>query len=311
MRNKKKRLEFKTKRHAEIAKQKKYFLVFCAFLLVFAGVSIFVFLRSIDFNLSNLFDGRSEETTVAESTAVPLPVLTGSANFLVYCVSDEAKDPAYFRFIAVINADLSRLRLRVCALSPQTLATVDGAALTLAEHFGAGDTLRLKQAVESLGGIAIDKFAYASDTGFKKAMKSIDKAGSLKIQIDQAINYKEDKLNLFLPAGTIAMNGETLLKYLRYSGTKKEPGLVMQAQALRSVLDHSINTANAQTSEALYEQLYNAMTLTDISSFDFNNAKPAVELLAGAKDRLTISVEQDLTRFSGTQTATTREESTS
>jgi len=311
LRTKKQKLEFKTKRNAEIAKQKKYFLIFCAFLLVFAGVSMFVFLRSIDFDFGNLFDGRSEETTVAESTAVPLPVLTGSANFLVYCVSDDAKDPDYFRFIAVINADLSRLRLRVCALSPISLAAVHGSQSTRTEHFTAVDAQRLKEAVESLGGITIDKFAYTTDTGFKNAMKSIDKAGSLKIQIDQAINYKEDKLNLFLPAGNNAMNGETLLKYFRYNATQGEPGLDMQAQTIRSILDYSISAANAQNSETLYEQLYNTMKITDISGFDFNNAKPAIELLAGAKDRLSISVEQNLKLFAGAQTDTTREESTS
>ena len=308
---KKQKLEFKTKRNTEIAKKKKFFLIFLIALLVFGTASTLVLLRTVDFNLANLFTGREEETTAAQTTAPVTAVPAGSANFLVFCVSDDAKDKGHMRFIAVINADLSNMRIRVCAVKPMTPANVDGRILTLEEHFIEGGADRLRKAVENFSGIAIDRFAYTNDTGFKNAVKSIDKSGSLTLHIGQTINYKDSLFNLFIPAGDKAVNSDTLLKYFRYNGTQGDPGVDEQAQTLRSMLDQYITKANAENSEKLFEQLFNAMSLTDIKASDFQNAKTAIDLLAASKASLTISVESNLSLFTGSDAETAKEETTS
>jgi len=308
---KKQKLEFKTKRNKEIAQKKKVFLIFLVALLVFGTVSAFVLLRSIHFDLANLFVGREEETTTIESTTAVSPVLEGSANFLALCVSDDAKGTTpEIRFISVINVDLSNMRIRVCALSPKTLAKGDSGFLTLQEHYTEGGITQTKNAVENYSGITIDKYAYSNDTGFKNAIKSMVKTGSLTLHIEQTINYKNE-FNLFIPAGKKTMDGDMLLKYFRYNGLQGNSGLDTQAQTICAMLESYINKTNAAKGEALFELLFNAMALTDINATDFYNAKSAIDLLANSKSSLSISVEQNLSLFTASGTKPTKEETTS
>ncbi|NLX93373.1 MAG: hypothetical protein GXZ02_05850, partial [Clostridiales bacterium] len=80
MRNRKK-LEFKTKRHVEKAKKKRYFLIFSLALLLFGVVSALVLLNSVNFDLSNLFEGRETETSAGETTTKSKTIASVSTNF--------------------------------------------------------------------------------------------------------------------------------------------------------------------------------------------------------------------------------------
>ncbi len=306
-----KKLEFKTKRHVEKAKKKKYYLIFFIFLLVFGMVSTLVLLKSVNFDLSNLFEGRETETATQETTQKTVPVTAGSANFLAVCVSD---DRASVRFIAVINAELHNKRIRTATLSPKMTAKLNGKFSTLEEHFKQGGTPQVAKAIESLSGISIKKYVCSTDSGFNDALRIVDKAGKFTVPIEKTINHrddkqdKHDKFDLFIPAGDKAFNGEILLKYFRYLGLEStEDGLFLQAQTISAMLRFFITPQNAENGEELFGLLYNCMDEINITGLDFNNSEPAIESIIALGDAMTYAVEQGLTLFAENAVPTTGE----
>lgn len=305
---KRKKLEFKTKRHVEKAKKKKYYLIFFIVLIVFGAVSTLVLLNSVNFDLTNLFEGRETETVVEQTTLKAETVTSGNSNFLAMSVSDDGKS---MRFIAVINADLTNKRIRVATLSPGFPAEFEGKFSTLEEHFQQGGALQVAAAIRNLskGQISIQKYAYSNDKGFKDALKIIDKAGKFTVRIKETINHNDDNFKLFIPAGDKSFSGETLLQYFYYLGlASTEDGLLLQAQTIRDMLEFYINKANVEQGEELFGLLYNSMEETDITGFDFNNSKTSLENLVALEDTLKFSVEQNFVTFVKSDTPITRED---
>lgn len=312
MRNRKK-LEFKTKRHVEKAKKKRYFLIFSLALLLFGVVSALVLLNSVNFDLSNLFEGRETETSAGETTTKSKTIASVSTNFLAMCVADDAKS---VRFIAVINVNLDseENQIRVATVSPQMPVKMDGKVRTLEEHFRQGGVAQTLKAVEILSVISIERYACSTDNGFSNALKSLDKAkaGKFTMPIQETINHRDDNFNLFIPAGDKAFDGETLLKYFRYLGLEStDDGLLLQALTISDMLKFFINKTNFENGEALFSPLINNMEKTNITATDFNNSAKTIETLLAADGALKFGVEQKLTKFAKNAATTTGEDTSS
>lgn len=309
---KKKKLEFKTKRHVEKAKRKKYYLIFSIFILVFGAVSTLVLLKSVNFDLSNLFEGRETESAAGETTQKTVPIPSGSGNFLALCVSNNSES---VRFIAVINADLDNNRIRVSTLSPKLSAKSEGKFSTLEDHFKQGGTPQMVKAIENLSGISIKKYACSTDSGFNDALRIIDRGGKFTMPIDKTINHRDNKFNhrgdkfdLFIPAGDQAFNGEMLLKYLRYLGLETTTdGLFLQAETISAMLRFYMTRSNFENGEELFGLLYNSMEEINITGLDYNSNEAIIEILIELEDAITYTVEQDLTLFAKTAVPTTGE----
>lgn len=290
---KSKKLKFQTRKSAEFDKKKRFLIFFCSFLLILGAVSAFVLLQAYNFDLSNLFDGRKEETeTTASTTAEALAAIPqGNANFLVCCADDDD-----IRFIAVINADLHKKGLSVCALSPDLKATVEGKDLTLIEHFKKGKGKQLQKAVEAAGNISISRYAISSDSGFVSA---INYAGKIELNVAKAIHSVARGFKLDLSAGKQDFNGDNLLKYIRYYGLPGSESLDMQAEIICSMLDRYINGENVKNGDELFSSLINEMSDKSISAHDYYNNKTAIALLAASINKFPARVVQTLSAFRG------------
>lgn len=294
--SKRKSLKFQTKKSEEFDRKKRFVLFFCSFLLVLGAVSALVLLRAYDFDLSNLFNARADETeTTASTTAQAVTAdIRGSANFLVCCASGNEDD---IRFAAVINADFPKNTLSVCALNPNLKADVQGSIMTLTGHLKTGGAEQLKKAVEAAGGLTINKYAVSKDGGF---ISAVDYAGKIELNVKEKI-YSKD-LNLFLTAGKQDFNGESLLKYLRYFGQPAHKNLDMQAEIICSMLDRYICGRTAEESENLFNSIINVMgdADCDITAFDYNRNKAAIDAFASSGSYLPARVVQNISAFSGT-----------
>ncbi|NLP47407.1 MAG: hypothetical protein GX345_00510 [Clostridiales bacterium] len=291
------KLQFKTKKRLEAEKKKRLLLIFFIFFFLFSAASLLFFLRSLNFDLSNILDKQPTGPSSQESSPT-LDDIGGFANILVFSASSDKNEKDPLRFICLINADLEQGRIRVAALSPQTGLELNGQAAGLTEHFKLLGPSGFKQALEELTGLEIDRYAFSDDTGFKKAMRVVDPASRFMVDIRATIDYKGDDYSLFLPPGERTINADSLLKYLRYQGSLGQEGLKAQAQTIANMLEVFINEKNLAKNEVTFEELYNAITQTDISSFDFHKALPALEAIAHNKELVKISVEQDTSLFS-------------
>lgn len=296
--SKRKKLTFKTKAEARKNRQKKILIAFFTFLILFAAASFFILLRSVDYDLGNLFEGREETAASTDSGDPALPELSGNANFLAVCVSDEKKFPEEIIFVYVINADLNQKKFRVCSLSANTIAKAgDNALLPLKDHYKNGGIQHLKEAVENLGGIKINKYTLSPGTGFQNAIKAVEKTGGLKVYVEQTVNFKNERFSLLLPPGENTINAETLLRYLRYNALQGDRSLDTQAKLMCDMLEKYIDCANREDNEAVFEQLINSTKKTDIRSDDFHKHRRTLQDIAVSKSAFSFSVDQNLNTF--------------
>ncbi|MEI6578033.1 MAG: LCP family protein [Eubacteriales bacterium] len=302
--SKRKKLKFQTKKNAEIAKNKRALLYFCSFLLVFATVSMLILLKAYNFDLSNLFNGRKDEIKTTQSTTNTTQTTLKSANFLLYCFSDD--DKKEIRFIAIINADMKNKSFKVCTISPKNRATVKGEILSLSDHFTAGGAEQLKKAVEVFGEIKITRYAGLTDSGFKNAIKN---AGRIELTIAKQIKPKFD-IPLSLPPGKQVVSANNLLNYIRYSGQLGTVGLETQAKIFCSLLDQDINAYNAKQGEVLFSLLINSISYTDITIVDYPSCQDAIDMLTASKNAPETKVVQSLQGFNSSDTPSVKEETT-
>jgi len=302
--SKRNKLKFQTKKSAESAKNKRFLLFFCSFLLVFGAVSMFVLLRGYNYDLSNLFNGRKNETETTTSVNDDTAAVQGSANFLISCVSDDGND---IRFIALIHADTRNSSFKVCTVSPNIRARVNGHSMTLSDHFKAGGMKQMSAAVEAFGEIKIDRYVCTNDSGFKTAIRD---AGRITLTVAKKINFRSEKLTLILSPGKQVFSGDTLLSYIRYNGQLGDNGLKVQAEIFCSLLRQYLNEYNAQLGDALFSRLINSMTESNITIVDYKNCQTAINMLSAAGANPSAMTDQLLQGFGSTGAQTTKEETT-
>jgi anionic cell wall polymer biosynthesis LytR-Cps2A-Psr (LCP) family protein len=269
---KKKGLRFQTEKKRQASRTRRFFFGFLIFILVFGSVSALFFLKSVDFNISNLFKGANDDAETSEQTTAP-EVFSGSANFLVFC-SD--RDNQALHFIAVIRADLNREDFRVCTLSPKERATVGGKNATLFEHFGSGGEIRLVEAVEKMGSLKIDRYIGSDEKGFKDA---VNKMGALTVEIKEKINFENDDFMLSLVEGRQGLKGDSLNKYMKYCSFKGDEGLDRQAEIICSMLEQYINTDNLEDGEEFFGALINLVE-SNISIVDYTSSEEYLNHIA-------------------------------
>lgn len=271
-------LKFKTEKSVKASKTRRFLISFAITVLVFALISVLFFLKTIDFDLGNLFDRGEEETTVQSTDTNKVNTYKGTYYFLVCCTDSDEEN---IRFISLIGAYCEQTSFRVLSISTSTEITVDGTKLSINEHFRQGGIKRLVSAVKVYSGLDIKNYAVSKDSGFRTSVNSV---GTLSVKIPENVNYKTDEVNLTLIAGTQGIKGDSLLKYLRWCGTKGEKGLKYQSEIMCCMLDQFIVSKNYNKSENLFSKIINAIE-SDISIVDFKNSLPYLEYLCTLEER--------------------------
>ena len=156
----------------------KYFVIaFSLFIVILSVCSVFLFMRSLDFDLGNLVDRsttEAEENT--ETVTVPnfsVAELTGSSNILFLT------DGKTYRGI-------------------------------FDELFISG----LKSRLESDFSVSFDKYVTLSSSQLKKIVSSF---GGVTVNVPEKVNYRSPEFNLYLEAGKQKISDEYVYRYLTIS----------------------------------------------------------------------------------------------
>jgi LCP family protein required for cell wall assembly len=283
---KKRGLKFQTEKKRQASQTRRFFFGFLLFILVFGSISALFFLKSVDFDISNLFKGTNEDISTSEQTTVPA-VFSGSANFLVFCSN---KDNDTLIFIAVIRADLGQENFKVCTLSPKERATVGGKNATLLEHFKSGGDIRLVQAVEKLGDLKIDRYVGSDEEGFKDAVNEL---GALTVDVKEKIDFENDDFMLSLVKGKQGLKGDSLNKYMKYCSFKGDEGLDKQAEIICNMLIQYINTDKLEDGEELFGTLMNLVD-SNISIVDYMGSAAYLNQIASKENGVKASAVIEL-----------------
>lgn len=275
------RLRFET-REKENQKKRLYFAAgFLAFLVVFGSIAAVMMYRMYQENGGSFF-GPVESTQPpeasdeAESVEYILPEASGKENFLIACTPD---DYSYVEFLVLVCVDMDQITAHVCPLSPSDTAEVQGMSRTLSEHYLYAGGRQLQQAVASLGGIPVDRYAIVTYSGFKKVFGLFGK--SVEVNLPQAVEYKTDTYSISLPAGTQSVNADTALKLMRapVSNASENRAIVMCA-----MFDTFLTEKNIVQGSELFTQVMDLID-TDITANDYAAWTNALTVLARSGDR--------------------------
>ena len=260
---------FRTEKHQKKRKAQMWIISLAAIILVFGSVSLFIFLKDYNYNISNIVGESTTETTEDISTETP-PVATGNAN-IVLTLHDENN----LKFLCIVETDVESEIISVCSVE---LDSESGKKL--ARKFKSTEDELLmsdfKNTVSEMAGITVDRYISADYSQF---IQVVSVMGGVTMNIPQDINYDKGDIVLSLKKGEWKLIGSNLLNYLLISNRST------QNEIITSVFKEYINQKNFENAERIYQKLVNILD-TDITAFDFNSALPALEALSYAEDRL-------------------------
>lgn len=251
----------------------KYFVIaFSLFIVILSVCSVFLFMRSLDFDLGNLVDrsttGAEENTETVTVPDFSVAELTGSSNIL-FLVTDDSNN-ADFGFI--ISTDYSAKTMTVRSFDAKTVLT-DGKTYRgiFDELFISG----LKSRLESDFSVSFDKYVTLSSSQLKKIVSSF---GGVTVNVPEKVNYRSPEFNLYLEAGKQKISDEYVYRYLMISTGAERSRIVCD------IINSILTSEFAEKSDELFKIFVNNCD-TDISVIDYSNAKDRINTYSRADDK--------------------------
>jgi len=250
--------------------------VFTRFALGF-GVVLFALavLSAVVLQRSDFFDDLfNRELTTIEAHDPDAWAHTGETTLLI-AVHDNAAQ--HLRFVFLLQADITQRRFVV---EPVTAGEglLDAALRT-------GGVRGLQQAVDILTDTPSARYIAGRDADF---IRFINAMGVVPVQVPQHIDHRGD-FTLTLAEGSQRLQGDMLLRYLRYLGTHSPQA---QAELFAHILRTHMVPRHAQ-SHAVLETRFGHLTgnlTTDISHPDFFARRDMLMALLAEPEELTIEV---------------------
>ena len=272
------KLRFNTQKDERTAKAARFVIAVVCFFVLLGGVSFLLLLKYYDFDLSRIAKPQEEESSVAPSETAAVQEIRGEYNFLLLCTSDSDNE---VRFAAVLTADMSHGVLSGSPIeTDKPIAAPDGGSGTLQQMLDEGGLNRLVSALEHTCSVEITKYIRSTDSGFKTVINTV---GGVVVTVPESIDVHSEKLTFIINQGEQTMNGDTLLKYLRYH----DGDLPGQAEILAAIFRQKLTAAEFASADRIYTKMINTVE-SDISVLDFEQIKRGVQQLIAAGEPVEI-----------------------
>jgi len=257
------KLDFSSKDKKDSKRFKSFIISFAAFVIILGGISLLMFMKSIDFNFGNLVSSSDDLTTepVTESTTSPV-VMEGQSEIVVICYSTDGN----ISFSFLVSTDIKKKTITVNSIPTDTTGDYNGTSAALSEHFKKSGAGAFVKAFESYSGIKADRYISIGELQFKNF---VSKFKDIVVNVPSATDPKSSG-GLSLNAGEQSLSADMFLKYLKYcDGTGK-------SAAFTSLLTTVFDSSHLGSMDNLFEYIVNN-SQTDISIIDYT----------GEKDKLT------------------------
>ena len=272
------KLRFNTQKDERAAKAIRFAVAFVCFFVLLAGVSFLLLLKYYDFDLSKIAKTPEEESSTVQPETVAAEEIRGEYNFLLLCTADADNE---VRFAAFLTVDMDNGELSVSPIAAdKAIAAPDGTSGTVQQLLDAGGMSLLVNALEYTCSVDITKYIRSTDNGFKNVINAV---GGAVFKVEESIDVHNDDLTFILDQGEQTMNGDTLLKYLRYYDGNDS----RQMDILASVLRQKLTASEFESADRIYTKMINAVE-SDISVFDFETIKRGVQQLIAAGEPVSI-----------------------
>ena len=269
---KRKNIMFSTRKQSMSNETKRFFGVFFTGVALVLVVSCLAILSKYDFNVKSAVSGEAETQTTTQVQETGIPEVRADKKYLFWCASEDRQS---VHFAWLVNVKMPERKLMIYTLKPETVAQVNGNAMSLENVYAKYGEVRLAEAVESASGIELDGYIGSTEDSFKNM---INYFGGVDITVPEQVEYRGDGLTLLLIKGKQNMKGDTLFKYLKYIETLGVKSSSMQANVLGAVFENLCKPSYAKKSEAIFSKISNTLR-TDMTIVDFSKAQKAVGVL--------------------------------
>ena len=216
-------------------------------------------------------DATPGQTTVATASTTKKErtsgELSGDSTFLVVC-KDTASDSIVF--MSLLDFHIYSDNIILTMLSPDTVYN----GRTYKECLVYGGTGMLVEAVESVRHCTIDRYAVMNDDGFRGI---IDLMGQVPMVVTENYSYHSSDKSYAVNAGENDMEAAMLYTYIKLNSEKPD-GMRRVAELLCTVINHYMETADAEDAQTLFGKLCNCVS-TDVTVFDYFSCSADIEYL--------------------------------
>lgn len=253
-------------------------LSFSLFIVILSAFSVFLFMRSLDFDLGNIIDRTNTEEPSDSPTndvqTYSVSELSGKTVYLLMLTDDSSN--ADFGFI--ITADFDSKFISVESFDAnQKLSDGKTYGDIYKTEFISGFKSRLNEDFD----LSVDKYIICTASQFKRIIASL---GGVTVNVAEDVNYKSSEFNVSLDKGTQKLSDEYAYKYLAISETHEK------ARIMCDMLASALTPENSEKSDDLFKIFVNNCK-TDISVIDYSNSSEQLKIYSNAEDKFYPSVK--------------------
>lgn len=253
----------------------KYFVIsFSVFILLLAGFSVVLFMRSLDYDISNLVENSSTTTTELtqgeETITYSVNNLSGKSNILFIIEEQDGVD-----FLCVVSTDFDNKLMKVKCIDGGENVLYNGKTLRISSIYSTDYERGIKNFLLDDYGVNIDKYVIFDKKQFKEVLNLFD---GFTIDVKNDVDYKSQDFKLSLSSGVQELSPDMTYKYLQISDNNTRESII--CNVIRSVLvEIYIND-----SEDLFTSFVNSCK-TDISVIDYSNSVETLKTYCYADDK--------------------------
>lgn len=260
---KKLKLDFSSERKIKLKKTRAFIISFAAFVLVLGSISLLIFMKSINFDFSNLKPDVSNNTTTTElHTDSKSLNLTGYANLILICTDNKNQ----LISLSFINCDIDNNKISLLQIPANDTVTFNGTNQSFENILSKNGADALKKAVSDYLGLSVDRFIKVNESELKKI---IAKTGDVTVNVPKSIDYKSSEYSLLLDAGNQSLTADMFCKYLIFCENDQK------GDAIVCYLNTLLSTKNIPLQDNLFNYIVNNSN-TDITIVDYTNSSETI-----------------------------------
>ena len=252
-------LDFSSEKQAKQKKMRSFIIAFSSFVIILGTISVFIFMKSVDFNLNNLV----QSTTVSDESTSDLTTasyaLSGRVGILLVFTDDSGE----LISVSALDCNMDIKCISVVQLPAETSVGSD----SLKAIYQKGGAAALEKPLTDISGLSFTKYIKMSQTQLKKV---VSKIGDVTVRIPSDISYKGADFSLLLDAGD-----QNLTSDLFADNSGKRDAAV-------SLLNALMTAKNVTAQDTLFNFIMNN-TDTDISVVDYSKVSSALTLFVQEK----------------------------
>jgi anionic cell wall polymer biosynthesis LytR-Cps2A-Psr (LCP) family protein len=256
-------IEFQPEKARRWEFMKRFLGGFIVILLLLGTVSFFVLKR--DGLFERLDVSRISTVTTEADSGEAAWTYTGKATFLLALAGENNGE---IRAAVMATLDVGERTLSVTALDTAKETAIDAEPTSLQNALTQGSGKRFASAAAALSGTQPDRYIIVRDTAF---VKIVNLFGGITTDVPERIRYRADDFSLTIAPGQQLLQGDMLLRYLRYLHLQGEAGLEKQSELCLLFIEKVFSAQDPAKAEERFDELINIVE-TNVTARDFHNS---------------------------------------